>query len=140
MSTDFVAHVTKMSNYSRRNVINGEDMARLFFTAVGDYAPSVEEVVAMFEALPEHVMAEFLRMLDIYYEAEYIVPPGIGGDNIGGENTTPQEVAMAKANHPRIKQACKMLKPKVQARLGLRASDNDSGSPAASDSKKPRSR
>jgi len=110
MSFDFVKCVDRWSRGIRRRFITGEEFAHEFFREVGECAPSEEELLSVFETLPEETMAELLRMLNICDKAEYMPLAGIGG---------------AKAKQPKIKWSCELLKPKIEARLGIERSDSD---------------
>lgn len=124
MSFDFVKCVDRWSRGIRRRFITGEEFAHEFFREVGECAPSEEELLSVFETLPEETMAELLRMLNICDKAEYMPLAGIGGDNVNGP-TMEQRIARAKAKQPKIKWACELLKSKIEARLGIERSDSD---------------
>ena len=124
MSFDFLKCIDKWSSCIQRRVITEEEFAYKFFEEVGWCAPTEEELLSVFETLPEETMAELLRMLNICDKADHIPLPGIGGDNVSGP-TVEQQIARAKAKHSKIKWACKLLKPKIEGRLAIEGSDSD---------------
>ena len=120
MSFDFLKCIDKWSSCIQRRVITEEEFAYKFFEEVGWCAPTEEELLSVFETLPEETMAELLRMLNIWDKAEYMLA-AVGGVGMPLE----QRIARAKARQPKIKRACELLKPKIEVRLGIEGSDSD---------------
>ena len=119
MTIEFLNYIKKLSDYARLNILTEDEFAYKFFVTIGYDDPADEELTAAFATLPDAVLVEFLRMLDIYYKADQVPPAA----SAGGTMTMDERIAEAQANHPIVKRACEFLRPKVVGRIDALIAD-----------------
>ena len=58
MPMNFIKLVTKLSELAQLNAINADDFSRKFFSEIGYYAPTDDQIFRAFETLPDATQVE----------------------------------------------------------------------------------